>query len=113
MEPALNSGFYSVKRMRVFNGAETNCRIADYLGILLMNSYCFAISFQQHSSYVCSDIYLTFPGRDTNPSQVSSKHTLVLIYLPLSVKGLDKVFYDEWEFKCEQTRRVHAFTRAT
>ena len=40
-----------------FNGAETNCRIAHNLGILLMNSNCFAIYFQQHSSYVCSDIY--------------------------------------------------------
>ena len=39
-----------------FNGAETNCRIAHNLGILLMNSNCFAIYFQQHSSYVCSDI---------------------------------------------------------
>ena len=28
-----------------FNGAETNCRIAHNLGILLMNSNCFAISF--------------------------------------------------------------------
>ena len=41
-----------------FNGAETNCRTALNLGILLMNSNCFAIFFQQHSSYVCSDIYL-------------------------------------------------------
>ena len=36
-----------------FNAAETNCRIACNLGILLMNSNCFAII----SSYVCSDIY--------------------------------------------------------
>ena len=28
-----------------FNGAETNCRIAHNLGILLMNSNCFAICF--------------------------------------------------------------------
>ena len=28
-----------------FNGAETNCRIAHHLGILLMNSNCFAIFF--------------------------------------------------------------------
>ena len=35
------------------NGAETNCRIARTLGILQMNSNCFAIYFQQHSSYVC------------------------------------------------------------
>ena len=28
-----------------FNGAETNCRIAHNLGILLMNSNCFAIFF--------------------------------------------------------------------
>ena len=40
-----------------FNGAETNCRIVHNLGILLMNGNCFAIYFQQHSSYVCSDIY--------------------------------------------------------
>ena len=40
-----------------FNGAETNCRIAHNLGILLMNSNCFAMYFPQHSSYVCSDIY--------------------------------------------------------
>ena len=36
---------------------ETNCRIAHNVGILLINSYCFAIYFQQHSSFVCSDIY--------------------------------------------------------
>ena len=36
---------------------ETNCRIAHNLGILLMNSNCFAIFFQRHSTYVCSDIY--------------------------------------------------------
>ena len=29
--------------MHGFNGAETNCRIAHNLGILLMNSNCFAI----------------------------------------------------------------------
>ena len=41
------------------NGAETNCRIAHNLGILLMNSNCFAIFFRSiHSSYVRSDIYL-------------------------------------------------------
>ena len=28
-----------------FNGAETNCTIAHNLGILQMNSNCFAISF--------------------------------------------------------------------
>ena len=28
-----------------FNGAETNCRISHNLGILLMNSNCFAIFF--------------------------------------------------------------------
>ena len=40
------------------HGAETNyCRIARNLGILLLNSNCFAMYFQQHSSYVCSDIY--------------------------------------------------------
>ena len=38
----------------IFNGAETNCRIAHNLGILLMNSKCFAIYFQQHSYYICS-----------------------------------------------------------
>ena len=43
-----------------FDGAETNCKIADNIGILLKNSNCFAIFFQQHSSYVCSDIYLPF-----------------------------------------------------
>ena len=41
-----------------FNGAETNCRTAHNLGILLMNSNCFAIFFQRHYSYVYSDIYL-------------------------------------------------------
>ena len=40
-----------------FNGAETNCRTGRNLGILPMNSNCFAIFFQQHSGYVCSDIY--------------------------------------------------------
>ena len=34
-----------------------SCRIAHNLGILLMNSNCFATFFQQHYSYVCSDIY--------------------------------------------------------
>ena len=46
-------------RRTSFNGAETNFRIASNLGILLMNSNCFAIYFQQHFSYVCSDIYYT------------------------------------------------------
>ena len=41
-----------------FNEAETNYRIVHSLGILLRNSNCFAIYLQQHSSYVCSDIYL-------------------------------------------------------
>ena len=62
-----------------FNGAETNCRIAHNLGILLMNSNCiifinlfflfffincfFFFFFQQHSSYVCSDIFsLVYSG---------------------------------------------------
>ena len=41
-----------------FNAAGTNFRIARNLGILLMTSNSgFAIYFQQHSSYVCSDIY--------------------------------------------------------
>ena len=31
-----------------FNGAETNCGIAHGLGILLMNSNCFAIHLQRH-----------------------------------------------------------------
>ena len=39
-----------------FNGTENNGRIARNLGILMMNSSCFAIYFQQHYSYVCSDI---------------------------------------------------------
>ena len=43
-----------------FGLSETNCRIARNMGILLMNSNCFAFYFQQHSSYVCSDIYLPF-----------------------------------------------------
>ena len=30
---------------------------STFLGILLMDSNCFAIFVQQHSSYVCSDIY--------------------------------------------------------
>ena len=46
-----------LKRNSTLYGAETNCRIAHNLGILLMNSNCFAINFQQHSSYECSDIY--------------------------------------------------------
>ena len=41
-----------------FDGAETNCRIAHNLGILLMNSNCFAFFFSGHYSYVCSDIYM-------------------------------------------------------
>ena len=41
-----------------FNGAETNCRIAHNLGILLINSNCFAIYFQQHSSYACSELLM-------------------------------------------------------
>ena len=45
--------------MTGFNGAETNCRIADSLGILLMSSNCFAVYFQQHSSYVAFSFYLT------------------------------------------------------
>ena len=40
-----------------FNGAKTNSRIAHNLGIQLMSSNCFATFFQQHTSYVCSDIY--------------------------------------------------------
>ena len=40
-----------------FNGAQTNCRIARNLGILLMKSNCFAIYFQQQPSYVTSDYY--------------------------------------------------------
>ena len=40
-----------------FNGAETNCRIAYNLGILLMNSNCFAIIFSSSLVIVCSDIY--------------------------------------------------------
>ena len=39
------------------NGAETNCRIARNLSILLMNhSHCFSVYIQHHSSYVCSDV---------------------------------------------------------
>ena len=38
-------------------GAETTYEVASNLGILLMNSNCFAIYSQQHSSYVSSDIY--------------------------------------------------------
>ena len=34
----------------VSNGAENNCRISHNLGILLINSNCFAIYFHQHSS---------------------------------------------------------------
>ena len=39
-----------------FNGAETSCRVAHNLGILLMNSNYFAF-FQQHFIYVFSEIY--------------------------------------------------------
>ena len=43
---------------RGFNSAETNCRIADNWSTLwVINSNCFSIYFQQHSSYVCSDIH--------------------------------------------------------
>ena len=49
--------------LTLFIGAEANyCRIARNLGILLMNSNCFAMYFQQHSSYVCSDIYCLQPA---------------------------------------------------
>ena len=41
-----------------FNGAETSFRNAHNLGILMMNSNCFAIFFQQQYSYVCSATYL-------------------------------------------------------
>ena len=37
-----------------FNGAETNCRIAHNLGIVLMNSNCFAIFFFFSSILVIS-----------------------------------------------------------
>ena len=44
---------------RGFNGAETNCRIAHNLGILLMNSNCFAIFSAAFYIviHVCSAIY--------------------------------------------------------
>ena len=50
----------SVSDVYIWNadGPETNCWIARNLGIQLMNSNCFAIYFQLHSSYVYSDIYL-------------------------------------------------------
>ena len=35
-----------------FNGAETNCRIAHSLGILLMNSNCFVIYFRRHVQFM-------------------------------------------------------------
>ena len=37
---------YNLETASGFNGTETNCRIAHNLGILLMNSNCFAIFFQ-------------------------------------------------------------------
>ena len=49
----LERDFFSCKSLG-FKGAETNCRIAHNLGILLMNSNCFAIFFQQHSTVVMS-----------------------------------------------------------
>ena len=36
-----------------FNGAETNCRIAHILGILLMNSYKIKICSEPHLFEVC------------------------------------------------------------
>ena len=47
-----------------------------------------AIYFQQHFICDCSDIYLTPPGWDTNPSQVSSQQTIVLNFQP---QGQDEI----------------------
>ena len=41
-----------------FNGAETNCGIGDGLGILLMNSNCFAIHFKQHIKFTSVQIWI-------------------------------------------------------
>ena len=47
-----------VKKNRKIFTNEANCNIAHNLGILLMNSNCFAIFiFLQHSRYVSSDFY--------------------------------------------------------
>ena len=60
-----------------FNGAEINCRIARNLGILLMNSICFAIYSQQHSSHVCSDIYSLTHRRTSTFKKKISKNVLL------------------------------------
>ena len=43
---------------RAFNGAETNCRMAHNLGILLMNSNCSAIFF---SSILVTFVQISIP----------------------------------------------------
>ena len=53
---SIEAGYKNV-RVTGFNGAESNCRIAHNLGILLMNSNCFAILFSS-ILVVCSDILL-------------------------------------------------------
>ena len=58
-----------------FNGAENNCTIARNLGILQMNSNCFVIYFQQHSSYVCSDIYTSTTSKNTSDGLKSHMST--------------------------------------
>ena len=66
----------------VFNAAETNCKAASNLCILLMNSNCFTIYFQQHSSYVCWDI------NSTGLMSLSSKRPL--FYLRMTVALLKR-----------------------
>ena len=44
-----------------------------------MNSKCFAIFFQQRSSYVCSDSYFLTECRQKNVSRFSSRHISVTL----------------------------------
>jgi len=48
MGPAMREFTLNSKNVMGFNGAETNCRIAHILGILLMNSYNTDIFFSNY-----------------------------------------------------------------
>ena len=66
----------------IYNGAETNCRIAHNLGILLMNSNYFSIFFcQQHSSCVCSDIYMETEINVTSAANQSARYICYIFIL--------------------------------
>ena len=71
----------------VFLRAKTNCRIALTSGIPLMNSNCFAICFQQHSSYVCSDIYTINAGKRVKKKNYSVKTIFILQIITLILSG--------------------------